>query len=188
MVVKNIIFLIPIGHLILFGYSLSDINSILFVVFTLFSVYYKCCVCFTEKTRNNFLYLLVTTPLASITYLISQENLDYPLYCLLICDTIVLLITIFYRPIKKKIKTQDTKEIYIIECNINDFSEKTKDDCIICLNDYNVNSLVVILPCNHLYHAICIYEWFERKVVCPLCNEDLKGYDVIIVTSSYDYH
>jgi hypothetical protein len=188
MVIKNIIFLIPAGHLILFAFSLSDINSILFVLFTVSSVYYKWCKCVTQNIRNIMLYILLTAPLATISYLISKENFDYPLYCLLICDTLILFIAIFYRQKKIKYKDKDDKEIYIIECNINDFMEKTKDDCLICLNDYNKNLLIVILPCNHIYHAICIYEWFEKKVVCPLCNVDLKGYEVIIVNSSYDYH
>lgn len=188
MVIKNIIFLIPAGHLILFAFSITDINLILFVVFALVSVYCKWCKCISKNIRNKILYFALTAPLATICYLLSQENFDYPFYSLLICDTIVLFIIIISKQKKIKIKEKDDRELYVIECNINDFTEKTKDDCLICLNNYNVNPLIVILPCNHIYHAICTYEWFEKKVVCPLCNEDLKGYEVIIVNSSYDYH
>lgn len=187
MVIKNIIFLIPAGHFILFIFSLSDINSLLFVFFTLVSVYYKWCKCFTENMRNKILYLTLTVPIGVICYLLSQNNFDYPSYCLLISDTIILIIIILKKEKKIKIKEKDSKDIYILECNIHEFTEKAKDDCLICMNNYNNNPLIVILPCNHIYHAICIYEWFERKPVCPLCNEDLKGYEVIIVTSSYDY-
>ena len=62
---------------------------------------------------------------------------------------------------------------------ISDFQEyilndKTDNECLICLENFNEGETVIILKCNHYYHTHCIYSWFEKKPTCPLCDEILK--------------
>lgn len=49
---------------------------------------------------------------------------------------------------------------------------KNKDDCSICLVEYNDCDSVIILPCNprHNFHANCIKEWLRNRNVCPICR------------------
>ena len=45
-----------------------------------------------------------------------------------------------------------------------------KEDCCICLNNYDDNSVVVRIPCNHIYHRECIHLWMLRRPTCPFCR------------------
>ena len=31
-----------------------------------------------------------------------------------------------------------------------------------------------IRSCNHVYHQVCIDQWFERSVLCPSCRHDIR--------------
>mmetsp|Transcript_191 Transcript_191/g.530 ORF Transcript_191/g.530 Transcript_191/m.530 type:complete len:295 (+) Transcript_191:144-1028(+) len=39
--------------------------------------------------------------------------------------------------------------------------------CSICLDDFDQQSLVMILPCGHIFHVRCGREWLKRGNVCP---------------------
>ncbi|XP_018024576.1 E3 ubiquitin-protein ligase synoviolin A isoform X2 [Hyalella azteca] len=45
--------------------------------------------------------------------------------------------------------------------------------CIICREEMIVNSGVKKLPCNHLFHALCLRSWFQRQQTCPTCRLDV---------------
>ncbi|EAQ88258.1 predicted protein [Chaetomium globosum CBS 148.51] len=41
----------------------------------------------------------------------------------------------------------------------------------ICLDGFEDESLVSSLPCYHVFHAVCIRNWFQtRRDTCPLCK------------------
>jgi Ring finger domain len=47
--------------------------------------------------------------------------------------------------------------------------------CPICLDQFQFDSKVTILPCGHPYHQDCVLPWLtQRQSVCPLCKFDLK--------------
>ncbi|KAH6631597.1 hypothetical protein F5144DRAFT_547682 [Chaetomium tenue] len=42
---------------------------------------------------------------------------------------------------------------------------------IICLDGFEDESLVCALPCYHVFHAVCIADWFNtERDTCPLCK------------------
>ena len=43
--------------------------------------------------------------------------------------------------------------------------------CVICLENYTKNDKCAMLKCEHVYHEQCLYEWFNERITCPLCNE-----------------
>ena len=45
--------------------------------------------------------------------------------------------------------------------------------CPICLGDYTSEDVLVLLPCNHDYHEVCISEWLLQHASCPMCKYDL---------------
>ena len=44
-------------------------------------------------------------------------------------------------------------------------------ECSVCLSQYNKNDLILILPCQHIYHKVCVIEWLKRNSTCPLCKQ-----------------
>ena len=77
-------------------------------------------------------------------------------------------------PIDKKLL--DKLIIKKIE-DIDQLHEESKK-CIICLEDFINNDIVIYLPCFHVFHKICLIKWIKRHATCPLCklniNEVLK--------------
>jgi hypothetical protein len=60
------------------------------------------------------------------------------------------------------------------------------DDCAICLNpladiagpdhkkdDASATSMLRAMPCSHIFHQHCIFQWLHRNTVCPLCRYQL---------------
>lgn len=48
--------------------------------------------------------------------------------------------------------------------------------CTYCYEEYRENDGVVRLPCTHLFHTVCVQEWFHSgHVSCPLCQLDVSA-------------
>ncbi|XP_063071855.1 uncharacterized protein LOC134462656 [Engraulis encrasicolus] len=50
--------------------------------------------------------------------------------------------------------------------------EITPEDtrCPICLDDYEVDQELSILPCRHFFHNMCVQHWLQRSRTCPVCR------------------
>jgi hypothetical protein len=45
------------------------------------------------------------------------------------------------------------------------------DTCTICFDDFELNTPIIRLECNHNYHIECIHEWLcNNSNKCPLCK------------------
>ncbi|KAJ1803320.1 ubiquitin-protein transferase activity protein [Coemansia sp. RSA 2598] len=46
--------------------------------------------------------------------------------------------------------------------------------CVVCLEEYNVDDIVRVLPCGHVFHNDCICPWLLRRKTkfheCPICK------------------
>jgi hypothetical protein len=42
--------------------------------------------------------------------------------------------------------------------------------CAICLEQFEVNNVVKILPCLHRYHIKCVDTWLRENAICPICK------------------
>jgi len=68
------------------------------------------------------------------------------------------------------------------------------EECPICYEQLNEESVVTKTSCNHCFHTTCLNRWFESQtragqvVTCPLCREECKlgpslSFGQIFVTS-----
>ncbi|CAO3650154.1 unnamed protein product [Cunninghamella echinulata] len=56
------------------------------------------------------------------------------------------------------------------ENNLDDNNDHHHSSCVICLENYQQDDLLRILPCKHEYHRDCIDLWLTKKnACCPLC-------------------
>ena len=46
--------------------------------------------------------------------------------------------------------------------------------CSICMITYDVEDMISITKCNHIFHTDCIKEWGRYKTDCPICREKLE--------------
>lgn len=75
-------------------------------------------------------------------------------------------------------------------CNLADLESANNNNncgCSICLAEYNSGDMIIELPCNHLYHQLCISEWLLLHSLCPLCKADLRTM-LPFQRQSHNYH
>jgi hypothetical protein len=54
------------------------------------------------------------------------------------------------------------------------------EKCQVCLNNYQLEDFIRILPCHHGFHKECVDEWLTQgQNKCPLCREDVIPTDTI---------
>ena len=46
--------------------------------------------------------------------------------------------------------------------------------CCICLNDVQKGEETVLLPCGHMFHWNCCFNWLKNNNTCPLCRFEIK--------------
>jgi hypothetical protein len=66
---------------------------------------------------------------------------------------------------------QAARKITVVRFHSDD--EPAGDDCSICLDPYADRDRVGLLPCRHIFHAVCIRKWIVDGVssTCPTCRE-----------------
>jgi len=69
------------------------------------------------------------------------------------------------------------KKIYLLKNDLkpiefNNVNMNYSENCPICLEDFQLNSKIVLTPCNHIFHYKCFKEFFLRKNgnLCALCK------------------
>ena len=54
--------------------------------------------------------------------------------------------------------------------------QKTVNEgCAICIDDVEMNKLMIRLDCNHDYCSECISKWFEKNITCPECRRKFSN-------------
>jgi hypothetical protein len=48
--------------------------------------------------------------------------------------------------------------------------------CVVCLEDFIEDEKLVLLPCRHVFHKLCIDPWLvHRSSLCPICKFSIMG-------------
>lgn len=75
----------------------------------------------------------------------------------------------------------------IIYNNLNQIDSSL--ECSICLNKFennensiNKNKLFIKLDCDHIFHKLCIEEWYNTSIycTCPICRKEIKIKEYLI--------
>ena len=61
------------------------------------------------------------------------------------------------------------KNLLVIKIDESELSEN-ETECIICMEEFKKDDDGIYLPCQHLFHKDCLYEWFKIKDFCPICK------------------
>ncbi|XP_078484434.1 zinc finger (RING)-10 [Ciona intestinalis] len=56
-----------------------------------------------------------------------------------------------------------------------DCSNTSEQLCAICLEVFNENEELRVIPCSHEFHKHCVDPWLKEKLTCPLCNFNILG-------------
>lgn len=59
------------------------------------------------------------------------------------------------------------------------FSDLQTDEtnCSICLEDFEVDSELYVIPCTHLFHVNCLEKWVTENYKCPVCRGEIAEHE-----------
>ncbi|KAK5649260.1 hypothetical protein RI129_000289 [Pyrocoelia pectoralis] len=60
---------------------------------------------------------------------------------------------------------------------VTDEQVDAKLQCSVCWEDFILKESVRQLPCQHIYHELCIRPWLELHGTCPICRQNLSTGD-----------
>jgi len=53
-------------------------------------------------------------------------------------------------------------------------------ECVICMSSIDTASKdYMVTPCEHVFHTICLLQWFNQKMECPTCRGALPNYSPV---------
>ncbi|CAL8248487.1 unnamed protein product [Merluccius merluccius] len=58
------------------------------------------------------------------------------------------------------------------------------ENCAVCLEPFNNNQCLRVLPCRHEYHRDCVDPWLILQHTCPLCKRSILGTPIPYPTSN----
>lgn len=70
-------------------------------------------------------------------------------------------------PRERPAPVQTVDDLDLIEY---DPTQRSKEDCTVCLQLLQRGILTRILPCNHAFHQSCVDPWLIRQYTCPTCT------------------
>lgn len=98
----------------------------------------------------------------------------------------------FFKVNKTKRRSNDTVQVELAVLYLNQLyyslaafstlaraGSNLKEDCSICLVEFQEKDLLLILKCSHFFHNECIMEWFQRSLSCPYCRKEIRGFSPI---------
>ena len=69
-------------------------------------------------------------------------------------------------------------------CNSQRFQSHHRNQSATSLRSRASNGILGLLPCDHIYHFACIWEWLLSKNVCPTCKAVTRVRDIKTVSES----
>jgi len=81
-------------------------------------------------------------------------------------------------PPASKSVIETLEKIIVNEENLNEIGkEGSCENCSVCKDIFEVNQLIVKIPCKHIFHEECIMPWLKERNSCPTCRFELPTDD-----------
>ncbi len=75
------------------------------------------------------------------------------------------------RDSRQELNESIVDDLSTVECSeINYDTTQSFDTCPICFSGYKKDEKLIQLKCSHIYHRECVFDWFKKNRVCPLCR------------------
>ncbi|XP_068667057.1 RING-H2 finger protein ATL16-like [Aristolochia californica] len=66
--------------------------------------------------------------------------------------------------------------IFRFKKGVEDGKEKYWNECAVCLNEFQENERLRLLPsCSHAFHIECIDTWLQSNANCPVCRSSISN-------------
>ncbi|KAI3992516.1 hypothetical protein MKX01_022607 [Papaver californicum] len=49
-------------------------------------------------------------------------------------------------------------------------SSTSSTTCVVCMEDFEVGTVITYMPCSHFFHEDCLVPWLQESNCCPLCR------------------
>ncbi|XP_077097590.1 RING finger protein 215 isoform X3 [Siphateles boraxobius] len=72
------------------------------------------------------------------------------------------------------LKTRTYRQLKV-RCDQTQTQPVETDSCAVCLEQYNNNQCLRVLPCLHEFHRDCVDPWLLLQQTCPLCKRSVFG-------------
>jgi hypothetical protein len=109
---------------------------------------------------------------------INISNIEIDMYNILTGNFYQSYDVSIFKPINIVINENELNELKIIKYK--DLKEKEKyTECSICLSEFNEETELRLLKCDHGYHKICIDEWLIKyNNNCPVCRNSQNSKNI----------
>lgn len=61
----------------------------------------------------------------------------------------------------------------INELPIEVLSESQSTNCAVCMENFSKGDSTKKMPCNHVFHTLCLDGWLAEQKTCPTCRHEL---------------
>lgn len=51
---------------------------------------------------------------------------------------------------------------------------KIDENCVVCMNEYQLQDKLTVLDCSHYFHQECLRDWLLRQAKCPVCRIEVR--------------
>ena len=162
--------------------KIDTINNVFYFIWFIYAAYcYETDVLLYATNSNKYIvsYLKLLVIIGFFMYI------KIIFACLMLACCLPCLIFVIY------IKVQNIKKEQLLISKLLENLEKEKenfenykikhnldlDSCLICLENFKSDDLVIGLKCNvkHCFHNDCIFKWINQKPNCPICRTDLHS-------------
>lgn len=98
------------------------------------------------------------------------------------CTLAVTVVGYIFMRIRKARQRSECRN-YVAKLKTRKFNctpDNSDEQCVICLENFEQDQVLKILPCKHEYHRDCIDPWLLKKSsLCPVCKQNIvKGEDL----------